>query len=280
MNFNYLDKLGLDFSSEGSKREDVEAPYIKHSAVVNRMRQMGYRIVAFETGYDFTTLDNADILYLAPKKGITDFELTLLRSSALIVLDEAGMLKGIYPTAAQNRRDMILFQLKTLKTLPSIPGPKFVFAHLLIPHWPYVFGPEGQSLLGTALDQSEQGLTTEEYFQGYHGQVIFTSNQILNVVSEIIQHSNPAPIVIIQGDHGPNHVGSSARMGILNAYYFPASQTTALYPEITPVNSFPILFNTFFGAHFDLLPDISYYSRYSSPDQTTIVPNKCTLHSS
>jgi hypothetical protein len=272
LNFNYLDKMGVDVAAKG---DDVFAPVIKHNAVVERMRSMGYKVVAFETGYDFSTIDDADILYQAPESGISDLELTLLRSTVLVLLDDAGMLQGIYPTAAQNRRDMVLQQLKTLKNLPSVSGPKFVFAHLLIPHWPFIFGPNGESLVATDFTETARGVTDKEYFDGYRGQATFISNQILDVVSELIRKSDPAPIIIIQGDHGPNHAGDTARMGILNAYHFPDGKTSALYPTITPVNSFPVVFNTFFGADYPPLPDISYHSIYKSLDETTVIPNTC-----
>jgi hypothetical protein len=272
LNFNYLDKMGVDVSAKG---DDVFAPVIKHNAVIEGMREMGYRIVAFKTGYDFSTISDADILYPAPESGISDFELILLRSTALVLLDDAGKLQGIYPTAAQNRRNMVLQQFKTLKNLPSEPGPKFVFAHMLVPHWPFIFGPNGESLVATDFVETARGVTDKEYFDGYRGQAIFTSNQILDVVTEIIQKSDPAPIIIIQGDHGPNHAGTPGRMKILNAYYFPEGKTSALYPTITPVNSFPVVFNTFFGADYKLLPDISYHSLYKSLEETTIVPNDC-----
>jgi len=273
LNFNYLDKLGVDL--DAAKREDFIAPYIKHNAVIEQMRKMGYKIVAFETGYDFSTVDSADIFYTAPDNGISDFELTLLRSTVLVMADDYGLLQGIYPSASQNRRDMILRQIKTLKNLPDVPGPKFVFAHLLIPHWPFIFGPNGESLISTDFIETAKGVTDKEYFDGYRGQTIFTSNQMLDVVSEIIKKSDPAPIIIIQGDHGPNHAGTKNRMKILNAYYFPDGKTDALYPTITPVNSFPVVFNTFFGGDFKLLPDVSYYSFYKALGDTTVIPNEC-----
>ncbi len=272
LNFNYLDKMGVNVAAKG---DDVFAPVIKHNAVIERMRQMGYKIVAFKTGYDFSTISDADILYSAPKSGVSEFELTLIRSTLLVLLDDAGKLDGIYPTAAQNRRNLVLQQLKTLKDLPSVPGPKFIFIHMLVPHWPFIFGPNGESLIATDFVETAKGVTDKQYFDGYRGQAIFTSNQILKAVSEVIRKSNPAPIIIIQGDHGPNHAGVKGRMGILNAYYFPEGRTGGLYPTITPVNSFPLVFNTFFGAHYQLLPDISYQSEYKSLEDTTVIPNDC-----
>jgi hypothetical protein len=80
--------------------------------------------------------------------------------------------------------------------------------------------------------------------------------------------------MIIQGDHGPSHFDTSARMTILNAYYFPGKES-ALYPEITPVNSFRLLFNNYFNTDFELLDDVSYYSEYPYAYQFEVLSNSC-----
>jgi hypothetical protein len=43
--------------------------------------------------------------------------------------------------------------------------------------------------------------------------------------------------------------------GILNAYYLPGVDSSVLYPTISPVNSFRVVFNTYFGTNLPLLPD-------------------------
>jgi hypothetical protein len=55
------------------------------------------------------------------------------------------------------------------------------------------------------------------------------------------------------------------RYSILNAYYFPNEEYNLLYPSITPVNSFRVIFNTFFGTDLPLLEDKNYYASYASP---------------
>jgi hypothetical protein len=45
------------------------------------------------------------------------------------------------------------------------------------------------------------------------------------------------------------------KMGILNAYYFPDGDYSLLYPTITPVNSFRMLFDKYFDAGLARLPD-------------------------
>ena len=48
------------------------------------------------------------------------------------------------------------------------------------------------------------------------------------------------------------------KTGILNAYYLPDVDKSVLYPSITPVNSFRVIFNLYFNTDFELLPDEIY----------------------
>jgi len=109
---------------------------------------------------------------------------------------------------------------------------------------------------------------------GYVNQAEFISDRISQVVKGLIENSTVPPIIIIQGDHGPSHYDKKTRMGILNAYYFPDVQSE-LYSNITPVNSFRLLLNTYFGAEFGLLEDVSYYSEYPYAYQFETIPNLC-----
>jgi hypothetical protein len=62
-----------------------------------------------------------------------------------------------------------------------------------------------------------------------------------------------------------SHTDHTERMTILNAYYFPDSRYDDLYQRISPVNSFRVVLNTFFGASLELLPDKSYFSTWPKP---------------
>jgi hypothetical protein len=89
------------------------------------------------------------------------------------------------------------------------------------------------------------------------------------IIQKILDESEIPPIIIIQSDHGP---GMSLdhrlmelsdlheRMSILNAYYLPGEKTDQLYVGITPVNTFRVIFNEYFGANLPLLEDRSFYS--------------------
>ena len=77
-------------------------------------------------------------------------------------------------------------------------------------------------------------------------------------IEAILENSEIEPIIIIQSDHG---AGEGAYKNLtLNAFYFPDGGEEALYPTITPVNFFRIVFDHYFEMDFDLLEDKSYYS--------------------
>jgi hypothetical protein len=60
----------------------------------------------------------------------------------------------------------------------------------------------------------------------------------------------------------PNHTCLWERTSILNAYYLPNGESQFLYPAISPVNSFRIVLNAYFGLNLDLLPDETYFTSH------------------
>ena len=75
------------------------------------------------------------------------------------------------------------------------------------------------------------------------------------------------PIIILQGDHGskvydeidpPDAVKIKLLFPILNAYRLPGVEDSQLYSTITPVNSFRVIFNQYFGTDLLLLEDANY----------------------
>ncbi len=62
------------------------------------------------------------------------------------------------------------------------------------------------------------------------------------------------------------------RMKNLNAYYFPDGGSPQVYDSVSPVNTFRIIFNRYFGADLPLLPDRHYYSNIVKPFELTPIP--------
>jgi len=94
-------------------------------------------------------------------------------------------------------------------------------------------------------------------------------------VDEILKNSAQPPIIIIQGDHGLQYYNP---FPILNVYYLPDNGSQDLYPTISPINSFAVIFNHYFGAQLALKPDNSFLSTYSRPyDFKAVTDKPCPL---
>ena len=69
------------------------------------------------------------------------------------------------------------------------------------------------------------------------------------------------------------------RLSIFNAYYLPGGGNEKLYPEISPVNTFRIVFNHYFDTNFEILKDESYYSLIKRPYQIENVTHRALRES-
>jgi hypothetical protein len=180
-----------------------------------------------------------------------------------------------------NLRNNILFTFEKLPNLGDENAPRFIFAHIIAPHFPFVFGPNGEFSYQTkafSLDETGGFVGNRQtYIDGYIDELIYVNKRLLETVKQIIANSERPPIIIIQADHGAhaNMVEGDPdplpvpfyeeRFAILNAYYLPNCETEQLYADISPVNSFRAVFNACFGQDFNFLEDISYFSKYNSP---------------
>jgi len=108
--------------------------------------------------------------------------------------------------------------------------------------------------------------------ESYVNQLVFCNNQIETLVDQLLSESEISPIIILQGDHGPKpdsltNWHSLSRedqyrlyMRQLSAYYLPQGGNDLLYNGITPVNTFRVVVNYYFGTNYELLDDRSYWA--------------------
>lgn len=250
---------------------------IAENELVALLQECGYRTVSFETGFSFTNNPQVDI-YLASENRFNDFESLLLVDTPLEWLAEAvGWEQPEY--SYESHRERVLDDFTQLKSLPEIEGPKFVFAHIISPHPPFVFDQNGASKQpGRSYsigDGNDFRGTWDEYREGYANQVEFINRMLEETIESILTGSQTPPIIILQGDHGPGgHLdwsspGSSClweRTSILNAYYLPGGVSQP-YATITPVNSFRVILNNYFGTDLELLPDKTFFTSHRLPRQ-------------
>ena len=244
---------------------------IQANRVYNLLDEIGYTTISFETGPTYTQIESSDV-YLSDFLPFNKFETFLLMDSPIEPLSSAYDLEIAIPSYETHRK-RTLYTFDELKEIPaSIPGPRIVYAHILLPHPPFAFDGYGNSVDPqrpyTLQDGDEFEGSLEEYREGYQEQVMFANNRIMDTVDAILANSKTPPIIILMSDHGP---GSMFRWDInspgclwertsnLYAVLLPGHQNDGMmYSSMTPVNSFRVIFNTYFGTELPLLEDRTY----------------------
>lgn len=194
----------------------------------------------------------------------TEFESVLRESTMLPLIDRfLGRREGEGDEYRDDARAAAHFQFRQLQRLPSVPGRKFVFAHILLPHPPYIFDTDGDMVVkSTAETVPEREL--------YQQQLAYTDSQVRATVEALLAGPDATdPIIVIMGDEGPflcrnvdcvddTERRLGIRFGALAAYYLP-DQPAGFFPDDhSHVNTFRGILSAYFGADLPALPDRSY----------------------
>ena len=265
LNMQFLDNLTAKI---GAKSGDRTPAYemIQDHAVGRFLKGQGYRY--YQLGSWFGPTKSVRIADENIVLGVTSEFETVLRDTTIVpalerLLGTAVETKPVEErTHLERHRDGTLFALRQLRRISTAPGPKFVFAHILLPHDPYVFRADGSPL-------PEQEARDTQERELYAGHLAFANAQIHEIVGYLL--SGPEadrPIVIIEGDEGPlacrrvDCVTNTPeylriRLGNLIAMYLPEVEAD-LPDSFTSVNTFRLVLREYFGADLPPLPDRSF----------------------
>ena len=285
--FSLLTTLNMEYFTRLENRSEVS-----DNKVRSMLESIGYVTVSFPTGFYWTEMADADyfiepgtVMEKAPwyaqlTAPLNNYEVLLIDTSLRLIVDglivagfnppaesEASDLQDLLDlTPRQLRYEQVLHAFDALEMIPDLPGPKFVYAHIVSPHPPYVFTEAGHFV-------ESPGDPYDDYIQ----QLKFVNRRVVDIVRGILDRSETPPIIIIQGDHAGSEVEwTPQRVRILNAYYLPEPARGQVYSRITPINTFRLIFGSVFGLAYDLVEDRSFNS--VSVDNLldfTPVPNTC-----
>ena len=259
LNLEYLQNLNDNFDPENEDRTQLWNS-ILHSTVRYELENVGYKTVAFASGFAFTEMTTADT-YLSPspvRSAMNEFETLLIRTTPLRHLEDLGLV-DLNQIDGQRYRERTRLVFDSMEKLARMPGPKFVFIHLVPPHPLFVFGPDGSPTNPSLFMDADGIYSQQNYYRGIRNQVEYISVQLEQAVTRLLADSPAPPIIIIQGDHAPWLQKGSDQFKILNAYNLP-EHNDRLYPAISPVNTFRLIFDTYLGADYPLLDDLSFNS--------------------
>jgi hypothetical protein len=270
----YLQDLDPAFTPESISRT-VLWDALKHSAARYNFESMGYKTIGFATGFAWNELEDADIFYTpdALGAGLSEFEVLFLRTTLARFVDQLGWFDPDQ-IMGQNFRDRTMNVFSKMDDIARMPEATFAYIHVISPHPPFVFGPNGEPTNPADFWNAKRLYPADLYAKGYQNQLTFLNRKVLEAVDTILANSDTAPIIVFQGDHGPWLQTNDKRMRILNAYYLPGNEAK-LYPTISPVNTFRLIFDSYFGGNYDMLPDISYFSPVPKLYQFSEIPNRC-----
>lgn len=235
---------------------------------------LGYEYVHVSNYWE-PTATNVDADIVVRWEDVTEFDAAVRATTALALLDEPLPEDRDPETIplTELARETTRVGFEALEAAARRPGPTYVFAHILVPHPPYVWDADGT--IPTAAEADER--TNEEE---YAAQLAWTNGRVLAAVDRLLDvPAGEEPIIILQADEGPyplrfRQIGYpfkwfsatpeeiEEKYAILNAVHLPGVDPAAagFTDHTSPVNNFRIVFNAFFGADLPLHPDVSYLS--------------------
>jgi len=269
MNMEYLHKMGARLGRPLKPTELKEL--IFNGRVATTLKAHGYQFLYVDSGPHLhpTNKEMVD-LYLQYDR-MSYYTATLL--SFTILRDWIDNIGGLMTRYTVDGRawvpDSIMWALQQIRQVSQRANPKFVFAHILSPHSPY-YHDKSCNIVPAYQHQRWNDFDGEfeDYKAAYIGQLQCINREVEVLVQYLLTTGNRNAIIILQADHGPPEIMDRSilrhapdtdlnlfRYNILNAYYVPEEIRSKLYPSISPVNTFRLIFNAIFQETNTLLPD-------------------------
>ena len=262
LNMEYLDGV---VEEVGVDETDLSLLFhmLQDYKVWRLLRSADYQFVHVGSWWEPTRVNKYADINVNYRGTLPEFSGLLLSTTAV---DTVGKTLNLWGDELRNQYERVKYEFDWLGRVPQFDEPTFVFAHFLTPHPDYVFDKNGDYL--TVEESAGRSLETQ-----YLDQLVATNNMVEACIDRIISESDVPPVIVLQADEGPypdfmktfswdqsrgNNLDLRVKSGILNAYYFPGADQNVFYPSITPVNSFRLVFNLYFGSNLEALPDRYY----------------------
>ena len=264
LSMEYLDEAGI--AAGGGNDRTIAEAIIRQSTVIRALKARGYAFTLLSSGYE-ALIDHpeADDGIRGPTL-FDEFEAYLVPRTMVRALPIARL-----TYEPQRRRTESI--LRALESFQPAGRPRFVLAHLLLPHPPFRYTRDGRHVpppgIFTIKDANMFVGTGEEYRKGYAAQAEYVFDELQHLLARS-QHLRPRPIVIVHGDHGsglgydirtPERSNVQGRMRIFLGVQSPVP----IGPIGSPVNIYREVFRSVFGVDLSPLPDRSFVSSWGKP---------------
>ena len=240
---------------------------VKNNRVFRFFARHGFSLYAFETGFDVAEMRGSVHHFLSPRSWGNEFDSLVLQLTPIPAL--AQRISG-NALLFDRHRKRVRFTFNTLKAMPAHPAetPRFVWAHVILPHDPIVFGAGGEPrqiqerfVWG---DAPPAHLPWPAYAAQYAAQLGYLNGLVLEALDSILHNTRPEPLIVVFSDHGPHnllHKNCGSHFKNLCAIHVPAEIPWTPVDHLDLVNLFPFLLNAL-GASEQPIPLAEESRRY------------------
>ena len=165
-----------------------------------------------------------------------------------------GSQENLFKKSGLNFNNIIIDSLSKLSAVTDNEKPRFIYGHVYIPHFPYLYNSAGVPYTDSVY--SAEIFHDKKRFSEY---TAYGRKILISLVKKLLQKNNQ-PVIILQSDHGASlafYDGSpkAYRFSNYSAFYFPDKNYDKLYDSISNINTFRVVLNKYFDQEFPLLPD-------------------------
>ena len=247
------------------------------------LKSYGYTTMQCETylGLDHIWIDTADKHLIFSPWYLTEFSLKLFGNTPFYsMLQPLIAKKGEkdYTFARLIYKRRIEASFDAIKEAVNYDGPFILLTHIMSPHKPYIYDEngghpvEGKRFSGISIEPYPE---YEETLFSFYAQLTYIDKKMVSIIDHVKKHSKEPPVIIIQGDHGwrgrlyleenknkaqLTQEAFTEIFSVLNVVHLPGYDYSQLDDSISLVNTFPIIFNHYFDADFEILPNKQFLS--------------------
>ena len=272
LNYDYLQDIAAPLFADPETTTlrngyDHVARLAQDNRAAHFLRARGYRYVHIQSSTPPTVRNPYADEQVTCKGGLFDDEY-------FRTLAEVTWLRVGGSLASADLAECHKLRLRSLGDQAQQPGPKFVFAHFLPPHHPYLFDRHGNVLKHVTI--SNQFDFQAQLWEDKHGYL----EQVLLHEPHAARSDRPHPGRV--GAAADHHRAvrpwsepawwPAARRGDGAAFRelcgLPAAgcaRRARMPRDCAPVNQFRYLFNHYFDARLPILPDRNFFSTYGTP---------------
>ena len=270
LNFSYLDEVGKKYYDRNTAEPLVEMMH--NNRLFKTLKGLGYKTVSFATGYTGTEMRKTDF-YISQDKLNREFINLVLNTTYLAAFKLSFFdLLQLQIDIHRNRINTIFSKTPEIATM--VKEPFVAFVHIICPHPPFVFDENGAKVPYAGIFDFSDGdhwdNPVQNYRENYLKQLKYTNEVTLTMIDRLLNDGRKK-VIVLQSDHGPGfglkwaspeESDIKERMANLQAFYFEDGDYSAFSQNHTPVNTFRIILNKFFGTDLELLENKVYFSRW------------------